>query len=352
MMKTKKVVALVLAASMAVGGSYTAFAADNEGGTSGTGTVEGHVEKEVLNVVLPTTEAGKSAFSYTMDPERLIQGTDAAKYEEGTIFPEQDVDTGVYFLTAPKTYSNTSNTYQVINKSSCDVTLTVKVKGSQNTAKDISLAASNTPSTTTPELYLGLKVGSTDQVISTTEATVSKTIAGTPGNFNIVVASEDDGTKKYAYQEKTDASAWKAMNINMTGKVSQMDIGTDTTAPTVDVTWSWAKAAEGATADTDAVEYISGPQISVSATGLITNTGLTADRNYKSMAITNKNGTYDISAAPVEWNLDNHSSADGGSYTCQLGDYWMETLRGFSGGKVVVTLTDGSTISADINIPE
>lgn len=74
------------------------------------------MEKEVLNVVLPTVSAGSSAFAYTMDPERLIQGTDAAKYAEGTVFPDKDSDTGVYFLTDTNTYSNTSNTYQVINK--------------------------------------------------------------------------------------------------------------------------------------------------------------------------------------------------------------------------------------------
>ena len=89
MKKTKKMMALALAASMVLGSSTVAFAADGDptpGGTvnvSGSGSVEGHVNKEVLNVVLPTVPSGTpSAFAYTMDPERLIQGTDAAKYAE------------------------------------------------------------------------------------------------------------------------------------------------------------------------------------------------------------------------------------------------------------------------------
>ena len=358
MKKTKKMMALALAASMVLGSSTVAFAADGDptpGGTgnvSGSGSVEGHVNKEVLNVVLPTVPSGTpSAFAYTMDPERLIQGTDAAKYAEGSVFPAADSDTGVYFLTDTNTYSNTSNIYQVVNKSSCAVDLTVKVKATQNTAKDITLASSNGVSTTAPELYLGLKVGSTEQAVSATEATVNKTLAGNSNNFVITVNTKEDDTKEYVYKEKDSTSGWKAMDISLTGTVCKLDIADDTTAPTVDVTWSWAKAADNATASTDAVEFVEGPQLSVSSTGLITHTGLTEEKRYVSMAITNINGTYDIEAAPVVWNLENYSSETGGFYTCQLGDYWLETLRGFNRGKVVVTLSDGTTNSADINIP-
>lgn len=357
MKKTKKVAVWVLAASMAMSSSVMAFAADTTPGgtgtTSGTGAVEGHVNKEVLNVVLPTVASGSSAFAYTMDPERLIQGTDAAKYAEGTTFPAADSDTGVYFLTAPNTYANTSNTYQVINKSSCDVTLTVKVKATQNTAKDITLGSSASTTATTPELYLGLKVGSTDQAVSATEATITKTIAGTPGNFNVSVVTEDDGTtKKYAYQEKADATSWKAMNISMTGSVNNVDIEADTTAPTVDVTWEWAKAAAGATADTDAVNYVIGPQITVSQTGLITITGLTSEKNYTALRIKNTNGgPYHVNDAPCTWGEENYSAENGGLLTCQLEEVWLSTLRGFN-GEAILELSDGSTISAPINIPE
>lgn len=267
MKRTKKMAALVLAASMVMSSSMVAFAEDpvtsGTGTTSGAGAVEGHVNKEVLNVDLPTVPAGTSAFAYTMDPERLIQGTDAAKYAEGTTFPDKNSDTGVYFLTGDNTYANTSNTYQVVNKSSAAIALTVEVQATQNTAKDITLGSSTTPAGTTPELYLGLKVGNDVKPVSTTKATFTKTIAGTPGNFEVTVATAEDGTtKSYVYKEKADATSWKAMNISMTGSVNNVDIEADTTAPTVDVTWSWAKAADNATADTDAVDYTGVPATS------------------------------------------------------------------------------------------
>lgn len=359
MRKTKKMMALALAASMMLGSSAVAFAAEGDttpGGTgtvSGTGEVEGHVNKEVLNVILPTVPSGQaSAFAYTMDPERLIQGTDAAKYEEGTVFPAADVDTGVYFLTDTKTYSNESNTYQVVNKSSCDVDLTVKVKATQSSAKDITLASSNGVSTTAPELYLGLKVGSSEQAVSATEATVNKTLAGNKNNFEITVNTKDDGSKEYAYKEKDSTSAWKAMNISLTGTVSKLDIAADTTAPTVDVTWSWAKAADNATPSTDAVEFAEGPQVSANSSGLITMTGFTAEQNYASMVLVDGEGTeWDITVAPYTWNGDSWNETTGGNATMQLGDKWKSFLIEKGGSvQIKLTLTDGKVITATTTI--
>ncbi len=261
MRKMKKGMAVALTASMVLGSALTVFASDvsdsttGSGSTQGTGTTEGHVNKEVVNMVLPTIESGSTPFAYIMDPERLIQETDGNKYAEGTIFPEKDQDTGVYFLTDENTYANTSKTLQAINKSSCDVTLSVKVKATAG-SNDITLATSDTPSTTDAELYLGLKVGGDSKVVKATEETVTKTVAGSTNNFEIVI----DENNKYVYKEKADATTWKAMNISMTGAVSNgVAIEEDTTAPTVEVTWSYEKAADGATVATDSVDYITAP---------------------------------------------------------------------------------------------
>lgn len=95
-----------------------------------------------------------------------------------------------------------------------------------------------------------------------------------------------------------------------------------------------------------------GPQINVSANGLITVSGMTSDKLFKSMEITNKNGgPHNITIAPVEWGMDNYNSSTGGSFTCQLGSVWMGTLAGFSAGKVKVTFSDNSYVEAAINIP-
>lgn len=262
MRKFKGFTAIALAATMIIGSSFTAFAAGTtEGSTSGEGSSEGHVDKKVLNMVLPTIPDGTTPFAYIMDPERLIQETAGAKYTDYT-FPEKASDKGVYFLVGNKTYANTSNTLQAINKSSCAVTLTVKVKATATASDtDITLATSATPATDSAELYLGLKVGETDTVVKADEQTVTKTIAGSADNFETVYDATE-GSAGYKYQAKASATTWKAINISMTGAVSEYAITANKTAPTVSVTWSYAEAAENATVDTaDQVDYTDGPSL-------------------------------------------------------------------------------------------
>ncbi len=92
-----------------------------------------------------------------------------------------------------------------------------------------------------------------------------------------------------------------------------------------------------------------GPQVSVSSSGFITMTGFTADENYVSATLTNENGTYDINAAPVDWDTDRFDENTGGSITGQLGTDWMDSLRGKS-GTLVVTLSTGETITVTFSI--
>lgn len=251
MSKMKRVVAIALAAVMTMGSTLTVFAADTTGSgeTHGTGENEGHVDKEVINVVLPTVPATGSPFDYVTDPERLIQATAGARYEDYT-FPESTSDTGVYFRVGEKQFDNKSETLQVINKSSCDVTVTVKVKATKVGDNDLALATSSTTATATP-LYLNLKVGATDQVISDTEATVAKTIAGNASNFAVQYTGNG-----YEYVPKADAYQWKALGLTLNGAVDTTAVVTgETTAPTVDVTWSYAKA-DGTSPDTgDQTDY-------------------------------------------------------------------------------------------------
>lgn len=251
MSKMKRAVAIALAAAMTMGSTLTVFAADTgSGGTTGKGENEGHVDQELINVVLPTVPTGEgSPFEYVTDPERLIQATKGARYEDYT-FPDSTSDTGVYFRTGEKTFSNTSETLKVINKSSCDMTITLTAKATATgSGKDLALATTDTVDGTTP-LYLALKVGaSTTQAISTTEASVPKTISGTPGNFEIQYTGSG-----YEYVTKADAAHWRALEFSLTGKVYNGTVADGTTAPTVEVTWTFAKAT-GAADTGDEVDH-------------------------------------------------------------------------------------------------
>lgn len=189
----------------------------------------------------------------------------------------------------------------------------------------------------------------------------SNVAAGTYASSNTYyvaasTASTPSSGSVYAYAAKATAGTDGAAGFRYVGKLSNAKESW-TTADIQDVAITYTITGVTASNYTDVVDNCTyglygeeRQKLTVSATGLITHTGLTKDRNYKSMSITNKNGTFDVGEAPVEWDLSQHSD-EGGSYTCQLGEFWMETLRGFSGGKVTVELTDGSTITANVNIP-
>ena len=267
MRKLKRVVAITLAATMVAGGSLMSFAAgETSGEAQGTGSSEGHVDKKVTNVVLPTVSTGSaSPFAYTMDPERLVSGTDHAKYENAE-FPDKSSDTGVYFNNGPKggegadkdnvVYANTSTAQKVINKSSHAIDLTVKAEA-VTTDTDIPLVEKTAIAPAdAASLYLGLLVDTEAAAAVTKDTAATKTVSidGTEDNFKIAAKADKSG---YEYRELTLAeyqaldgnsgknqadydASWKFASFKLEGSTTtDKTISSATTAPTVKVTWSW-----------------------------------------------------------------------------------------------------------------
>lgn len=259
MYKFNKFIAFALAATMVVGSSVTAFATEPVTDSTGTGGKEGHVDLKKTNVILPTTVAN-TTFSYTIDPEKLIEQTAHEKYGDDVVFPASN-DTYVYFNTGKDTdgkdvYANTSAPVTITNKSSHDIDLTVKATAT-TVATDVPMVAKDAYAAADKvSLYLGLVVGSETPVAidAETPATKTVTVAGTPTNYKIAVKADKSD---YEYRELTlteyqalpgNESAtqgdyddsWATTDITLEGGVtSGKAITKDTTAPEINVTWSW-----------------------------------------------------------------------------------------------------------------
>lgn len=245
MQNFKRFTAVALAATMIVGGSIAAFAEETvtTGTTIGSGTSEGHVDKHVVKVILPTIADGSTPFAYTMDVERLIQGTSNAKYS-GATFPAAASDTGVYFLSSTNTYTNKSEELTVTSESSAAVKLIVDVEVESHDT-DITLV-DTAPATdvTEPQLYLALTVGDTTKAVKKDEkVSVEVDIAGVPDNFKTTV---ENGEYVYSPLGSTDSgfTAWNTSKISMSGAASKAS-AEGLTAPTLKVTWSWVDPEAG-----------------------------------------------------------------------------------------------------------
>jgi uncharacterized Zn ribbon protein len=236
MIKMKRVLAAVLATTLTVGTSLSAFAAGTSGGSNGAGTSEGHVNKHIVSVTLPVIPNGSTPFAYTVDPERLVTETNAARYA-GETFTDDAKAKGVYFKTGATEYDYKSNELKALSQSSVDVNLIVEVETEAAGEKDIPLVdeAPNLTAEGDPALYLALKVDDTTKALKSGEKVkIETTIAGKNGNFETVY---EDGN--YVYKPKTgDDITWNEATIQMSGVVSKSS-AEGITAPTVKVTWKW-----------------------------------------------------------------------------------------------------------------
>lgn len=250
----KRIAALMMAATMTVESAMTVFAADDSetpaapttGVSEGTGSYEGgEMKYPTLSVTLPTIPDG--TYDYIADPNGLIAATQTAKYANSTFTG----DKGLFFLTSTaedgtKTYTEKSAAQTLTNENAQDIDVTVKLE--QKTAGDaiVKYADSATFADTDKENKIYLAVtddASTDAKVSaltaTGAATVTKTVAGTPGNYT----PGYNTTNGYGYTKKTgDGLTWGTCSFILTGAINKNATwGDGVNFPEIKVTWSYAE---------------------------------------------------------------------------------------------------------------
>ncbi len=260
MRKANRMLAVLLAGTMVMGTGLTAFAADDTGSTTGKGEFEGHVDKSVLLVQLPTVSAEAGAvnpFTYTMDPEGLIAATEGAKNKDATF----ESGANVYFLSAPNTYTKDSAKLKVVNKGTVDADVTVKAETAANTNVKMvtgtdGFTAAPTDDDNGAELYLGLLVDKKAAAAvqetggSGTEASVTVGLKGNDKNYEV---KYDEASKAYSYAAKADIpeTAWNSFEFGLTGACNPKGdySAANLAAADVTVTWSYVERADDSTAE-------------------------------------------------------------------------------------------------------
>lgn len=363
-MKMRKVLALSLSAAMTMGMALPVMAADPPAVTAPIYSFE------TINVVVPTT------YKVAFNPEGLT-----VKVGSGA----SDTSTAQIL----------SKNYGILNKSNKDMLCTVALKVEDKNTGDnkVTFVDSAADATTNAKdgeykIYLSavpadateVKVGNTptaadkdtaaaalDEVSmtgATTQAVALK--AGDnklafkldkaeyePTGSGVELGSTNTNNVASSYQIKAVATGGKGItaftfsgSMNTNADWTKLTNGIEITPV---YTSKVAASTDTVISGTGAMVKV-GPQVSVSSTGLITMTGFTSTKNFKVATLTNGNGTFGINESPVTWNSTQWSEANGGTLTAQLGDEWMNSLKGGT-VTVTVTLTDNTTISETISIP-
>lgn len=340
-MKLKKILVAALAVTMIMGSSSMAFAAEQKGEGAGAGDLDVVKDSDVFSVVVPT-DAG-TTFDYIVDPLGVIKETDAEKYgnkvfEDGpTVFfqnTDAEVSPGEY------NYSGTSNKLKAINKSTKAVDLSVEA--TLTGTDEVTMAEAGTVTGTT-DVLLNLQLNG-----GAAGAAASETAAIGAGSSDAEITAAIDETAnayetkyvngKYVKQIKDSLTDddFEAYEFWLTGKANASSDWADvTTLPEVNVVWT--VTGEGAEA---------GPRVTLSQSGLITVSGLTADANVANGNTDIKYGVdgnlYGADNANVTWDTTGWNKDTGGTLKIQMN----HAYNVYNGKKVnvEVKLTNGTTI--------
>ncbi len=199
-------------------------------------------------------------------------------------------------------------------------------------------------------------VASGDAITKYEKGTEDTSVTFTDGTHKGYVISGDavdaTGNGKYMYGEMANADGKGEAAFRYVGNLSEVNgeqwskekiqgihIAYDISGVTAD---TYTEAEESCTYGL--YQGVQGPKISLSSTGYITITGLTAEKNYKSLDVDYDDGNIAVGDGTV-WNTENYDASEGGDLGIQLSDEWKTWL---SGQTITVnfTLTDNSKISA------
>ena len=175
------------------------------------------VPADVFKVILPTIPEDDTTFDYILDPQGLIELTDAKKYG-GTDEVAFEHDKTLYFKTSRTedgrpVYDNVSNALTVTNMSSREVKITVKATIANSESITMSESSTFDADDTSTSIYLALTDG-TNTIPITSDGAVLNAVINAPedayetvwdGEKNVyeltdTAKKEDyDGFQKYSF---------------------------------------------------------------------------------------------------------------------------------------------------------
>ena len=379
-MKAKQVLSMAFAVAMVfstvpvTGGPVMAEEIDSD-------TI--YIEKEVIDVTLPTTASQK----FYIDPQGLIaigKGGNAAA-NSGLVTGASDmyaVNRSSVPLALSVSYklidSAESGGVTVVNAvADADAVTAIKNDTTRKVAVSVSALESATDAASNGNDCGGkvfkAQTAGVDLTASTggmTTADVVYADATTPATADYLMTAETykaqlkdgktaaDAYDSSAYEYVVDTTAKKASCVKLTiggycsEKADWSDYADGTETLKLDVVFKFKKVTTTAGDYTDAKvgtdEAVQGPQIAMTAGGLVTITGLTAEKNITAttdVVVIDADNRYPFADATVTPDITGWSATTGGILKYQLNADWQV----IDGDTVTVelTLSDGSKITSN-----
>ena len=179
------------------------------------------VPADVFKVILPTIPEDDTTFDYILDPQGLIELTDAKKYG-GTDEVAFEHDKTLYFKTSKSddgrpVYDNVSNALTVTNMSSREVQITVKATITSSEGITMSESSTFDAGDTSPSIYLALTDGTNTIPITSEDAVINAVIDAPEDAYETVWDGEKNVYELTDAAKEDDYDGFQTYSFWLTG---------------------------------------------------------------------------------------------------------------------------------------
>lgn len=234
----RKFVAFTLATAIVMASPMSVSAEMEEGSKTGSGRVEGNVNTDVYQVVLPTVS--DHTFNFIIDPQQLINQTDGAGYGGKTF----ETDTTLFFRRTDKEanedYSSTSNPITITNRGSVPIDISLNVKMSSSSLGGIRMTDDREfQGDTTASLYLAVVDGENILPVDTNGVSINTTLEAAPEDAFEYGYNKEKGRYTYTLKKSVDKSVLSTRSFRITGASNKNGDWSKFTEASPEIKISW-----------------------------------------------------------------------------------------------------------------
>lgn len=212
----RKLTAFTLAMAMVMISPMSVSAEMEEGSDVGIGKVEGNVNTDVYQVVLPTVS--KHTFDFIIDPLGLINQTDGAGYGGKTF----EKDSTLFFRRTDRgkkeDYSSTSNPIMITNRGSIPIDVSLNVRMSASSLGGIRMTKDEEfVGDTSASLYMAVVDGEEIMPIGIDGVSLYTTLDAAPEEAFEYGYDKEKGRYTYELKKNVDDSVFSTHEFQITG---------------------------------------------------------------------------------------------------------------------------------------
>lgn len=214
---SRKYISFVLGVAMMVSFSTSASAEElGAGSETGIGEVEGSIDQDVYEVVLPAVT--DEIFDFIIDPYALLNHTGGAAYE-GQTFQENST---LFFKrtdgTAMENYTNVSDSVTITNMSSRAINVSVDISMPEESLGGIVLSDNKEfAGDSSASIYMALVDGEKEVPIGTEGISVGATIGAAPEGAYEYGYDSESGEYTYSLKGDTSGIEFGSYSFQLTG---------------------------------------------------------------------------------------------------------------------------------------